>query len=437
MGGLAADDVRRQDLFVSLCARERCPYSVVGQVEATGRIVVRDGVDEAAPVVVDLSLEKVLGKMPPKTFESARLGRTWLVPLAVPEQETVASALERVLRLLSVGSKRFLTNKVDRCVSGLVAQQQCVGPLHTPLADVAVLAQSHLGLSGVATASGEQPIKGLVSPRAGARMSAGEALTNLVWAKVTRRGDVKCRGNWMWAAKLEGEGADMYDACRALCDALLELGVGMDGGKDSLSMAAKVDGETVKVRRWLCAGLRQPQLTSLAAGWQAPGQVCVSVYGMVPDITLTVTPDLKPVPGSVLVFADLSLSGRLDLGCLGGSALAHVYGQLGNDAPDFDSKVLARAFDCVQELLSQGAVLAGHDRSDGGLLTAVLEMAFAGNCGVALELAAEPQAVWRALFGEDLGLVLQLRQVRTRGRQLAAGSWQRTGLLTCRRCAGG
>jgi len=376
-----------RDAFVALCERERCPMSVVGEVKATGRVVVRDGVDASAPVVVDLSLERVLGKMPPKTFSSSRALRTWLRPFALPEGETVASALDRVLRLLSVGSKRFLTNKVDRCVTGLVAQQQCVGPLHTPLADVAVVAQSHFAVSGVATATGEQPIKGLVSPRAGARMSVGEALTNLVWARVGALAEVKCRGNWMWAAKLPGEGADMYDACRALCDALVEVGVGMDGGKDSLSMAAKVDGATVK----------------------APGQVAVSVYGMVKDVRLTVTPDLKPVPGSLLLFVDLSVAGTLDRGALGGSALAQVYGQIGNDAPDFVSARLVAAFDAVQGLLDDALLLAGHDRSDGGLLTCALEMAFAGDQSLALELhSAQPQHAVGVLFGEDLGLLLQV-----------------------------
>ncbi len=135
---------------------------------------------------------------------------------------------------------------MDRSVTGLIAQQQCVGPLHTPLADVAVVAQSHFATTGLATAVGEQPIKGLLNNAAQARMTAGEALTNLMFAKVTSITDIKASGNWMWAAKMDGEGAKMWEACEALRDALLVLGPGIDGGKDSLSMAAKVHGETVK-----------------------------------------------------------------------------------------------------------------------------------------------------------------------------------------------
>ena len=170
-------------------------------------------------------------------------------------QNIVDETLDRVLRLLQIGSKRFLTTKVDRSVTGLVAQQQCVGPLHIPLADVAVLAQSHLPVdessqnmttTGIASSIGEQPIKGLLSNGAGVRMSIGESLTNLVWAKITALEDVKCSGNWMWAAKLPGEAANMYEAVEAARDCMISLGISIDGGKDSLSMAAKADGEVVK-----------------------------------------------------------------------------------------------------------------------------------------------------------------------------------------------
>jgi len=214
-----------------------------------------------------------------------------LKPLKLPQGLTVKEALDRVLRLPSVASKRYLTNKVDRSVTGLVAQQQCVGPLHTPLADVAVTALSHFETVGSATAIGEQPIKGLLDPGCGARMAVGEALTNLVFARVSQLKDVKCSGNWMWAAKLPGEGAALYDACAAMCDVMSELGVAVDGGKDSLSMAARVGTETVK----------------------APGTLVVSVYAPCPDITATVTPDLKcPNGKGVLLHVEFSpCRGRL------------------------------------------------------------------------------------------------------------------------------
>ena len=149
-------------------------------------------------------------------------------------------ALDRVLRLLSVGSKRFLTNKVDRRVTGLIARQQCAGPLQLTVSDVAVIAQSHFGLTGAAISIGEQPVKELLDPAAMARMSVGEALTNIVWAEVSALGDIRCSANWMWAPKLPGEGARLYDAAVAMRDVMIELGIAVDGGKDSLSMAAKV-----------------------------------------------------------------------------------------------------------------------------------------------------------------------------------------------------
>lgn len=224
--------------------RENCPVSAVGVISGDGRVVV-EATDGSTPF--DLPLSVVLGKMPQKeyrfitdTFSSSRK------PLHLPEDISAEQALDRVLRLLDVGSKRFLTNKVDRSVTGLVAQQQCVGPLHTPLADVAVLAHSHFSTTGVAVAIGEQPIKGLIDNRAQARMTICEALSNLVFADITSLKDVKASANWMWPAKCPDsdgafrEGAKMYAACAALRDAMISLGVGIDGGKDSLSMAAMV-----------------------------------------------------------------------------------------------------------------------------------------------------------------------------------------------------
>ena len=273
--------------------RENVPVMVMGKITDTGRMVVKDS--KTGETAVDLDLELVLGELPKKPFVDHPVAAV-LKPLVLPEQLTVMQALDRVLRLLSVGSKRFLTSKVDRSVTGLIARQQCCGPLHLPLSDVAVFAQSPFSTTGCATAIGEQPVKGLIDPAAMGRLTVGEACTNLVWAAITDIEDVKCSGNWMWASKLEGEGAAMYDCCEAMGKAMLELGVAVDGGKDSLSMAAKVGEEVVK----------------------APGTLVVSVYAGCPDISLTVTPDIKHAGRSSLVFVDLS-GGHARLG---GSALA-------------------------------------------------------------------------------------------------------------------
>ncbi len=200
-------------LVVALGQRENCPIASVGAVTGDGRVVLTDSQDDSVPF--DLPLSAVLGKMPQKTYHSTTQRRS-LLPLTFPADITALSALERVLRLVDVGSKRFLTSKVDRSVTGLVAQQPCVGPLHTPLADVAVLAHSHFAMSGVAVAVGEQPIKGLVSHAAQARMTVGEALSNLVFAKITALADVKASCNWMWAAKMDGEGTVLNYLCPEL-----------------------------------------------------------------------------------------------------------------------------------------------------------------------------------------------------------------------------
>ncbi|MDP2276805.1 MAG: AIR synthase-related protein, partial [Nitrospirota bacterium] len=225
----------KADIFEELCKREKVPFSFIGQITGDGYIVLHDENDGSASV--NLDLEKILGDMPQKTFKLERV-QPKLEPLKLPEDITVRDALDRVLRLVSVGSKRFLTNKVDRSVTGLIARQQCAGPLHLTVSDVAVIAQSHFGLTGAAISIGEQPIKTLINPSATARLSVGEALTNIVWAKISKLEDIKCSGNWMWAAKLPGEGARLYDAAVAVQDIMLELGIAIDGGKDSLSMAA-------------------------------------------------------------------------------------------------------------------------------------------------------------------------------------------------------
>ncbi|XP_020487522.2 phosphoribosylformylglycinamidine synthase isoform X1 [Labrus bergylta] len=372
-----------------VCQREKCPVDFVGNISGDGKIVLVDDErcsDDAADrgrCPVDLQLDWVLGKMPQKRFELQR-STPVLKPLVLPSGLTVRDALERVLRLPAVASKRYLTNKVDRSVTGLVAQQQCVGPLHTPLADVAVVALSPFSLKGAATSIGEQPIKGLLCPAAGARMSVGEALTNLVFARITALKDVKCSGNWMWAAKLPGEGACLWDACKAMCEVMSQLGIAIDGGKDSLSMAARVGSETVK----------------------APGALVISAYAVCPDITATVTPDLENPDGQgVLLWVPLSPG----LMRLGGSALAQVFGQLGDVCPDLDQpELLTSCFTTMQSLIQERLLSAGHDISDGGLISCMLEMAFAGNRGIDVELMSDGAEVMELLFSEELGLVLEV-----------------------------
>ncbi len=368
----------RIEEFKSICKREKVNCEILGHVTGDGRFIVHDEQDDSIPV--NLNLEKVLGNMPQKTFQDKRI-EVIFNPLKLPDSLTMEEALWRVLRDLSVGSKRFLTNKVDRSVTGLIARQQCCGPLQLTVGDVAVIAQSHFGLTGAATSIGEQPIKMLVSPKAGARMAVGEALTNIVWAKITRLEDVKCSANWMWAPKLLGEGAALYEAACAMRDLMIELGIAVDGGKDSLSMAARVGEEIVK----------------------SPRELVISAYAPMPDITKVVTPDIKKPGQSQLIFIDLA-NGKARLG---GSVLAHVYGQVGDQSPDVDDpEVLKQAFYAIQKLISENLVLSGHDVSDGGLITTLLEMAFSGNCGLKIEMKG-PWTVFERFFAEELGAVIE------------------------------
>ncbi|EHB04518.1 Phosphoribosylformylglycinamidine synthase [Heterocephalus glaber] len=392
-----------RDFLSCVSARERCPASFVGTITGDKRIVLVDdrespvGVNDQGdaptappPTPVDLELDWVLGKMPRKEFFLQREPPV-LQPLALPPGLTVRQALERVLRLPAVASKRYLTNKVDRSVGGLVAQQQCVGPLQTPLADVAVMALSHQELIGAATALGEQPVKSLLDPKVAARLAVAEALTNLVFALVTDLRDVKCSGNWMWAAKLPGEGAALVDACEAMVAVMAALGVAVDGGKDSLSMAARVGSETVR----------------------APGALVISAYAVCPDITATVTPDLKHPEGrGHLLYVPLS-PGQYRLG---GTALAQCFSQLGEQPPDLDlPENLVRAFSITQGLLKDRLLCSGHDVSDGGLVTCLLEMAFAGNCGIEVDVPAPGVDALPVLFAEEPGLVLEVQEPNLAG----------------------
>ncbi|KAK7235061.1 phosphoribosylformylglycinamidine synthase [Aureococcus anophagefferens] len=317
-------DPRDIPLLRAMAERERCHVDVVGEVAADGRVVVVDSRGGSDAKIVDLPLELVLADMPKKVFEST-------TPDVAPTPLNVAAAalfgggppdfraaLEGVLGLPAVCSKRFLVHKADRSVTGLVARQQCVGPFQLPLSNCAVLARSHFSTEGVAVAVGEAPQLSALSPARMARRAVCEMLTNLVSAPVSDRRDVRLSANWMWAAKLEGEGSRMYAACEAMCDALMAAGCAVDGGKDSLSMAAS-DGAGAVVK--------------------APGALTLTAYAPCVDVARVLTCDLKADDG-VLVLVDLAGAPTLDVG---GSALAQALGQLGRDAPESDVEATARA----------------------------------------------------------------------------------------------
>ncbi|XP_065075037.1 phosphoribosylformylglycinamidine synthase [Ochlerotatus camptorhynchus] len=399
-------DPKHKQLLLDVCERERCPVSFVGHVTGNGFVTLvdenydprkysnRNDRESWGSLPFDMHLDNVLGEMPRKEFQLERKS----IKLSEFDTRNVSltEALNLVLSTITVGSKRYLTNKVDRCVTGLVAQQQCVGPLHTPLADYSICAVSHFGFEGIASSIGTQPVKGLLDNAAGARLSVAEAMSNLVFAGITQLADVKCSGNWMWAAKLNGEGAKLVDACKAMCELMKKLNIAIDGGKDSLSMAARVKNETVK----------------------SPGTLVISTYAPCPDIRVKVTPDLKAASmgrETTLVFVSIETQFRL-----GGSVLAQCYGQLGLHTPDIDrADILVQAFNTTQSLLKSKKLLSGHDVSDGGLLVCALEMAFAGLAGIRIDLTEVynkfgkqfggiEQAANHILFAEECGWIVEI-----------------------------
>ena len=370
--------------FAALCERERCPYAVVGEATEERRLVLADPHFGNTPI--DLPLEVLLGKPPRMHRKEVSVPRPRRA-LSLPAAATLAEAARRVLAHPAVADKTFLISIGDRTLGGLIARDQMVGPWQVPVADCGVTAATFDVTTGEAMAMGERTPVALNDAAASARLAVGEALTNLAAAQVGAIGRVNLSANWMAAPAVAGEGADLFAAVQAvgmeLCPA---LGITIPVGKDSMSMS------TV----WQDGGATR-RMT-------APVSLIVSAFAPVTDVRLTLTPQLRAEPDSVLLLIDLG-RGR---NRLGGSILAQVYSQLGDSPPDVDSAADLRGFwDAIQELGAAGRLLAYHDRSDGGLLATVAEMAFAGHTGVTLELPAGD--AFAALFAEELGAVLQVR----------------------------
>jgi len=401
---LAPADLER---FAALCARERCPFAVMGEATEARRIELVDefwdepgdepgdgpgdergdepGGGRGGGTCVDLPLEVLLGA-PPRLARSVTRRAPERPPLALAGVE-LGEAVERVLRLPAVADKSFLVTIGDRTVSGLVARDPMVGRWQVPVADCAVTASDYRGTTGEAMAMGERAPLALVDPPASGRMALAEALTNIAAARIERLGDVALSANWMAACGHPGEDAALYDTVRAVALELAPaLGLAIPVGKDSLSMKTE----------WREDG-RERSVT-------APLSLVISAFAPVIDVRRTLTPALSREPESVLLLVDLG-AGR---DRLGGSALAQVYGQIGDACPDVDDPAaLAAFFAAVQRLNGEGRLLAYHDRSDGGLLATLCEMAFAGRTGLAVELGAADALA--ALFSEELGAVLQVR----------------------------
>ena len=380
---LAVSDDRLED-FLELCRRERCPAAVLGQATEERLLKVHDAVFDNDPV--DMPLEILLGK-PPKMHrivERLRPPR----PRFDGSGIELAQAVHRVLQSPTVGDKSFLITIGDRSVGGLVSRDQMVGPWQVPVADVAVTTTDFESVTGEAMAIGERsPLAVLDAPASG-RMAIGEALTNLAASYTGDLSRVVLSANWMAAAGHPGEDARLYDTVRSVGMQVCPiLGIAIPVGKDSLSMKTvwQQDGEQKSVT--------------------APLSLIVSAFAPVLDAGRTLTPQLRPQADSRLLLVDLG-QGRNRLGA---SVLAQVYNEIGEQGPDMDNIPLFRDFYlALQALHEQELLLAYHDRSDGGLIVTLIEMAFAGGCGLQADITALGENALAALFAEELGVVLQV-----------------------------
>ena len=372
----------RLSAFEALCRRERCPYAVVGRAVAQARLDVADPLLSEPPVELPLSL--LFGNTP--RLEKGYATTRRLPPSLDLAEVDFAEALDRVLRYPAVGSKSFLITIGDRSITGLVARDQFVGPWQVPVADVAVTSVAFDTLAGEAMAMGERTPLALVDSAAAARMAVGEALTNLVAADVPDVSSVRLSANWMAASGDAHEDQGLFEAVRAvgmeLCPA---LGVAIPVGKDSLSMRTVWEED------------------GAARAVTSPVSLIVSAFAPASDVRRTLTPELARGESTRLLCVDLGRDR------LGGSVLAQVYGQLGDVAPDIDAPAeIAALYRAMAELRAEQRILACHDRSDGGLVVAALEMAFAGRTGIELDLGEDRDPL-AAAFAEELGLLLQVR----------------------------
>lgn len=369
------------EMLRKIAERERAPLYLVGEVTGDGRFVFESGSTGAKPM--DMALDDLFGSSPRTIMDDQNVDRKY--EAVDYRQEELHSYLESVLRLEAVACKDWLTNKVDRCVGGHVAKQQCAGPLQLPLNDVGVMALGFDTQYGVATSIGHAPVNGLINPASGSRNAVAEALTNLIWAPLEDGlTSVSLSANWMWPCRNEGEDARLYQAVQAASDFCIELGINIPTGKDSLSMKQKYPEDEVL----------------------APGTVIISSLGICDNINGIVEPVLQKNGGAIYY---LNLSG--DSYKLGGSSFAQIRNKIGAEAPDIlDAGAFAATFDALQRFIKAGKIVAGHDVSAGGLITTLLEMCFADTdlaADINLTGLNEPDTI-KLLFSENSGLVFQL-----------------------------
>lgn len=365
-----------------IASRERTPMYVVGEITGDKKFVVENPASGEKPI--DLEIDHLLGKTP-RTVILDHSEASKVQPVHYDEHR-LYEYVDNLLQLEAVACKDWLTNKVDRSVTGRIAHQQTAGPLQLPLNNLGVIALSYNDKKGIATSIGHAPVSAIIDPAAGSVLSVAEALTNLVWAPLDKGLEgVSLSANWMWPGKSKGEDSRLFKAVKAISDFTIELGINIPTGKDSLSMTQKYpDGTAVK----------------------SPGTVIISAVAEVSDIAAVISPVLKPVLTSSLVYIDFSGSEF----SIGGSSFAQLLNQLGTTTPKIESAgYFRKTFNAVQELIKNGKILAGHDIGSGGLITSLLEMTFSHN-GLAVEIdltSTEERDIVKVLFSEKPAVVVQ------------------------------
>ena len=368
------------DTLQRIAERERSPIYTVGKVTADHRFTFVSSTRGDKPM--DLGLEDMFGSSPKTIMRDETIDRNYKD--SDYKASNINNYLEQVLQLEAVACKDWLTNKVDRCVGGKVAKQQCVGPLQIPLNNVGVVALDYKGTEGIATSIGHSPISGLINPVAGSRNSITEALTNIIWAPLKDNlKSVSLSANWMWPCKNKGEDARLHQAVEAVSEFSIDLGINVPTGKDSLSMKQKYSDEEVI----------------------SPGTVIISSAGNCSDIKNVVEPVLKFNGGSIY-YINISQ----DSYKLGGSSFNQILNTIGNEAPNVESAEFVKdVFNTIQKLIKEEKIVAGHDISSGGLITTLLELCFSNlDLGASIDLTtlSETDSI-KLLFSENAGIIFQ------------------------------
>jgi len=371
---------KHTETLQKIAERERSPMYTVGDVTGDDRFTFESKTNGAKPM--DLAMEDMFGSSPKTIMTDTTVERKYKNPRY--KSKNLQIYLEQVLQLEAVACKDWLTNKVDRCVGGKVAKQQCVGSLQLPLNNVGVMALDYNGKEGIATSIGHSPISGLIHPEAGSRNSITEALTNIIWAPLKDNlQSVSLSANWMWPCKNEGEDARLFKAVKAVSEFAIDLGINVPTGKDSLSMKQKYpDGDVI-----------------------SPGTVIISAAANCNDINKVVEPILQ-IDGGNIYYINISQ----DEFKLGGSSFNQILNTIGNEAPDVkNSSYVKTVFNTIQQLIKDDKITAGHDVASGGLITTILEMCFADvNIGADFDISSlnESDSI-KVLFAENSGIVFQ------------------------------